>query len=103
VWWYLIAGKVQSLTKTNEDLLEIFISDPKNMNACTDGDGYFCFHNSRHQNWGKRLKKILPPGAGGRYTATLWNTLEGTTKRAEKDRERLSGSTHASPSSKFCA
>jgi len=25
------------------------------------------------------------------------------TKRAEKDHERLSGSTHASPSSKFCA
>ena len=37
------------------------------------------------------------------YTATLWNTLEGTAKRAEKDRERFSGSTHASPSSKFCA
>ena len=37
------------------------------------------------------------------YAATLWNTLEGTAKRAEKDRERFSGSTHASPSSKFCA
>lgn len=43
------------------------------------------------------------PATGGHYTATLWNTLEGTAKRAEKDRERLSGSTHASPSSKFCA
>lgn len=63
---------------------------------------------------GERLKvKILTPPAAGRqragrrflhYTATLWKTLEGTAKRAEKERERLSGSsTHASPSSKFCA
>jgi hypothetical protein len=37
VWWYLIAAKVQSLTKTNEDLLEIFMTDATNMNACTDG------------------------------------------------------------------
>jgi hypothetical protein len=37
MWWYLIAAKVQSLTKTNEDLLEIFMTDATNMNACTDG------------------------------------------------------------------
>lgn len=57
----------------------------------------------------KEEKKFEPPAAGRRfdgaslYTATLCSTLEGTAKRAEKDRERFSGSTHAAPSSKFCA
>ena len=54
----------------------------------------------------KGKKKIQASGGlleRSLYAATLWNTLEGTAKRAEKDRERFSGSTHASPSSKFCA
>lgn len=43
-------------------------------------------------------------GSAASYTATLCSTLEGTAKRAEKERERFSGSsTHAAPSSKFCA
>jgi hypothetical protein len=102
VVWYLIAGEVQSS-----------IENEKNMNACTDGDGCFCFQNSPDQNWsGGKIKSKNLDAAGrqraGRrflhYTATLWKTLEGTAKRAEKERERLSGSsTHASPSSKFCA
>lgn len=48
----LIAGKVQSLAETSQDLLETSISDTKNMNACTDGAWCFCFHISRHQNLG---------------------------------------------------
>lgn len=69
----------------------------------------FTIYGSKIVKRRKGRKKIEPPAAGRRfdgaslYTATLCSTLEGTAKRAEKDRERFSGSTHAAPSSKFCA
>jgi hypothetical protein len=50
----------------------------------------------------EREKRSRRRPAGG-YTATRCSTLEGTANREEKDRERFSGSTHAVPSSKFCA
>jgi hypothetical protein len=62
-------------------------------------DSVFTIHGSKI---GKRKKRSRRRPAGG-YTATRCSTLEGTANRAEKDRERFSGSTHAVPSSKFCA
>jgi len=81
--------------------------DTKEMNAFTDGiaASLFTIYGSKISK-DERKKKIQASGGlleRSLYAATLWNTLEGTAKRAEKDRERFSGSTHASPSSKFCA